>query len=123
MKTTSITRSRIWSALSNGSKPEALVGRILRRPQLLPEIFSGLDQPPARIRFGCAKVLLLTSRRNPKILRPYWKQLIHRLDSDNRILQWSTMLTLGNLATAVSLSRARALLTRLLAPICGPTII
>jgi hypothetical protein len=82
-----------------------------------------VDEQPARIKFGCAKVLVLISEQSPKTLLPNWKQLKARLDSDNKILQWSAMLTLGNLASVTPLPQVKALLPRLLAPIRGPVMI
>jgi len=116
--------SSIWSSLADGSiRPEGLVAQVVARPAHLPEIFAGLDQPKARVKFGCAKVLLLASESSPKAMLPYWEQLKERLGDDNKILQWSAMLTLANLAPNASLPRVEALLPRLLAPIQGPVMI
>jgi hypothetical protein len=44
-------------------------------------------------------------------------------EDENKILQWSAMLTLGNLAVVAPLPDVQGLLPRLLAPIAGPVMI
>src|SRR6266446_2713312 len=125
MKARSISRSsEIWASLTDGSvRAEGLVPQVVSRPALLPEIFAGLNQPKPRVKFGCAKVLLLASESSPKTMLPYWEQLAARVEHENKILQWSAMLTLANLAPVTSLPMVKALLPRLLAPIHGPVMI
>jgi len=124
MKAHSINGSKIWNSLADGTvRAEGLVAQAVGRPALLPQIFAGLEQPKARVKFGCAKVLLLASESSPKTILPYWEQLTARMNHENKILQWSAMLTLANLAPVASLPIVEALLPRLLAPIHGPVMI
>jgi hypothetical protein len=54
---------------------------------------------------------------------PSWRRLVALLEHENKILQWSALLTLGNLAGVASRGRIEALLPRLLAPLRGPVMI
>jgi len=124
MKAHLIDGSQIWTSLADGSvRAEGVVPQVVGRPALLPEIFTGLDQPKARVKFGCAKVLQLLSESSPKLILPHWEQLTARLEHENKILQWSAMLTLANLAPIASVPKVEALLPRLLGPIRGPVMI
>ena len=56
-------------ALASGQfRPETLAQRVAAQPALLTEVFAGLGERQARVKFGCAKVLLLVSERNPALL-------------------------------------------------------
>lgn len=124
MKRSLSSGSSIWAELAGGKvRAEAVAPCVLEKPALLPEIFAGLDERPARVKFGCAKVLFLVSERDPSVLLPFWDQLAARLASENKILMWSAMLTLGHLAKAAPLQKTEALLPRLFRRLHEPVMI
>src|SRR4051812_43748145 len=111
MNTRMITHSLVWSSLAEKkAQPPTIAARVAQKPALLPEVFAGLDERKARIKFGCAKVLLHVSEVDPKLLLPYWNELILQLENENKILKWSAMLILGNVASAAAVSSVQALL-------------
>ena len=121
---TSPIDTQLLPALANGqARPESIAKLVADRPALLADVFAGLGERQTRVKFGCAKVLLLVSERNPGLLQPHWKPLLALLDSENKILQWSALLTLGNLAATTPRPRVKRLLPRVLAPIRGPVMI
>ncbi len=124
MKTSSVADSKIWSSLASGKvRPEIIATRVVEKPGLLTELFPGLDQPQARVKFGCAKILLLVSETRPKLLLPYWEELNPLLKAENKILQWSAILTLGNLGSVASPDQVKGLLPRLCRFLPGPRMI
>jgi hypothetical protein len=62
------------------------------------KLFAGLDAAEPRVRFGCAKALLQLSGRRPAALAPYRRRLVALLDHPNKIIQWTGIRALGNLA-------------------------
>lgn len=70
---------------------------VIEEPKLLSEILDGLSSETARIRLGCAKVLSLTSRKQPVLLYPKIDFFVQLLDSDNSILKWNAVDIIANL--------------------------
>ena len=83
-------------------KVEDLAVRVLRKPDLLPEIFNGISSTNARTRFNSAKILRTISERNPKMLYSNFDFFTELLDSENRILKWIAMDVIGNLTSVDS---------------------
>ncbi len=65
---------------------------------LLPKVLKGLSSSKAAIRYGCAKVLMDLSEEHPERLYQYMDFFIDLLDSKYRILTWSAMAIIANLA-------------------------
>lgn len=49
---------------------EAFADRVAKQPELLPEVFAGLDSEKARIKYGCLKLLRIVSEKHPAALYP-----------------------------------------------------
>ncbi len=79
------------------SKP-ALLQKVRENPDLIPEVLSGLSSPKAAVRYGCAKVLMDLSEKQPERLYPYMDSFTALLDSKYRILVWNAMAIIANLA-------------------------
>jgi len=47
---------------------EEIADKIIKKPELLSEIFQGLSADKARIKYGCAKVLRIISEKEPEVL-------------------------------------------------------
>jgi hypothetical protein len=100
-----------------------IVNRVIRNPELIPEIIEGLGNKKGRIKYGCAKILRLLSEKKPEVLYPRFDFFVGLLDSENNFIKWDAIHVLGNLAAADSESKFEKILDRYLAPIPGPVLI
>jgi len=71
--------------------------RVVKNPDLLPELLDGISSAKARIRFASAKILRMISEKNPEILYPSMDFFVNLLDSENNILRWNAMDIIANL--------------------------
>ena len=76
---------------------EELTKRVIKDPNLLPQIFEGLKAEKANIKYGCLKVLRLISEQQPALLYPYFDFFVKLLDSDVNIFKWGAILVISNL--------------------------
>ncbi len=102
---------------------ETIAEQVIKNPKLLPEILEDQQAKPARIKYGCAKVIRIISERKPKMLYPYTGEFISKLDAENNIEKWQAIAVIGNLAVVDSKDRIDKILTRFLTPIQGPELI
>lgn len=65
---------------------------------LLPTVLKGVSSSKAAIRYGCAKVLIDLSEQHPERVYPYMDFFVDLLDSKHRILTWSALAIIANLA-------------------------
>lgn len=65
---------------------------------LLPTVLKGVSSSKAAIRYGCAKVLIDLSKEHPERVYPYMDFFVDLLDSKHRILTWSALAIIANLA-------------------------
>ena len=72
---------------------------MIKDPSLLPEIFNGISSENPRIKFKSAKILRVVSEKNPEILYSRIDFFVNLLDSENRILKWTTIDVIGNLTS------------------------
>ncbi len=101
----------------------ALANKIAEQPDLLPGVLAGIEEPQAKVKFGCLKALMLLSLTFPALLEPYRERFIRLLDSDNNIFKWNAMQILAHLATVEPDSQFEAIFDQYFAPILGPTMI
>ncbi len=47
---------------------EKIADRVIKKPELLPEIYKGLSADKASLKYGCDKVLRLISEKKPELL-------------------------------------------------------
>jgi hypothetical protein len=73
---------------------------------LLPTVLKGISSSKAAIRYGCAKVLIDLSKEHPERVYPYMDFFVDLLDSKYRILTWSALAIIANLARS---TRTRSL--------------
>lgn len=81
-------------------KPEQAANKVAKNFKLLDEIVEGFFSDKARVKFGCGKILQILSEKYPKKVYPKWDQIVKQLDSENNILKWNALTTLGNLTAA-----------------------
>lgn len=102
---------------------DALAGSIRDEPEAIAVVLGGLDAAPARMRYGCLKVLRRIAERHPTALYPLFDRIAARLDGENSILRWGALLIVGDLAAVDTAAKMEPLLARYLAPIRGPDLI
>jgi hypothetical protein len=66
---------------------------------LLPFLLNGVHSSKAAVRYGCAKVLMDLSEKNPEKLYPYMDSFIDFLESEFRILTWNALAIIANLTS------------------------
>ncbi len=81
-----------------GSKAE-LFKQVEADYGLVPVLLEGTLSPKATIRYGCGSVLMNLSQKHPDNLYPYMDNFIELLDSKHRILTWTAMAAIANLAS------------------------
>lgn len=106
-----------------GADPGRIAGALARNPDRIASIFDGLTAREARVRYGCAKVLLIISEKRPKVLYPHFDSFAALLYSENKIFQWNATWILANLATVDSGKKFEKIFDRYFAPIPGPVMI
>jgi hypothetical protein len=117
-------RPQILIDLAAGAiKPPELAAALLKRPSLWRAVFAALGEPEARLKFGCAKALHLLSPGHADLFLPYWDELCALLTHPNKIIQWTGLLILGDLAPVLSLAQVEELLPRVLSLLPGPVMI
>ncbi len=75
-----------------------LLGMVEKDFGLLSMVLEGTSSPKATIRYGCGKILVDLSEKQPDRLYPYIDSFVKLLDSRHRILTWNAMATIANLA-------------------------
>ena len=76
---------------------EKLTKKIEQDFKLLPNIINAMDSNKASIRYGCGKILMDLSEKNPNELYPFMDKFITYLDSKYRIITLQAMAIIANL--------------------------
>jgi len=91
--------SELLQNLKNKSiTKEELLQKVKQDFGILPEVLNGVASSVPAIRYGCAKVLIDLSEEHPKKLYPYIDSFIVLLNSKYRILTWTAIAIIANLA-------------------------
>jgi hypothetical protein len=77
---------------------QELLQKVKHDFNLLPTVLKGISSSKAAIRYGCAKVLIDLSEEHPERVYPYMDFFVDLLDSKHRILTWSALAIIANLA-------------------------
>ena len=90
--------SRLLQQLAEGAiTKEQLLKSVECDFQLLSIVVEGVSSPKARVRYGCAKVLVDLSAAHPEELYSRMSFFVTLLNSKYRILVWNAMATIANL--------------------------
>jgi len=81
------------------TEAEDIAEKVMKNPNLLPELFVGFSSTSPRIKFGSAKTLRIISERSPELLYSRMDFFADLLDSENNILKWIAMDIIANLTT------------------------
>ena len=106
-----------------GADPGRVADAAARNPEMLASVLEGLAAKEARVRYGCAKVLMIISEKWPSALYPRFDFLAGLLDSENKILQWNATWILANLTAVDTRNKFERVFDRYFAPIPGPVMI
>lgn len=106
-----------------GADVAGIAAKVANRPEMLADVFEGLRADRPRIKYGCAKVLRLISEKSPAALYPQFDRVVALLEADNKILQWTAIIIIGNLAAVDSEAKIEKIAGRYLDPIRGPVMI
>jgi hypothetical protein len=78
---------------------------------------------PGASKFAIGKSLTALSQDQPEVLYPLFDRFAELLDEENKLIKWTALRILGNLAAVDAHARLEAILDRYLAPIAGPEMI
>lgn len=84
----------------DGTRPKDLYKLYISRSPLnyVDTIIKALDFPKKKVQSGSAELASLLSEEHPELLYPHIQQFIKNLDSNEPVLRWEAVCTLGNLA-------------------------
>jgi hypothetical protein len=105
------------------SDKEKIAAKIIKKPELLAEIFAGLNAEQANIKYGCDKILRLISRKAPSLLYPQIDFFINNLDSENTFHKWGAIEIIANLAAVDTDGKFEKAFDKYFAPISGQVLI
>ncbi len=102
---------------------EKLCRRVVRSPERLEDVMSGLEHDSLAVKYGCSSLLRMISDRKPEMLVDHWKEFTKQLESETSYLRWDAISIVANLAGAVNKRRLDTILERYLEPIQGPVLV
>ncbi|HEX9974112.1 MAG TPA: hypothetical protein VGD14_18730, partial [bacterium] len=102
---------------------EAITDNVIQNPDLLPEIFQGLNAEKANVKYGCLKVLRLISEQQPAMLYPHFNFFVDLLDSEVTFFKWGTILIIANLTSVDLNDKFEKIFDKYFAPITGHVMI
>jgi hypothetical protein len=106
--------NRLYSSLAAAkTDAEAVAAGVIEDEKLLEHVFQGISNSRAHVKFGCSKSLLLLSEKHPELLYPQTERVAELFKDDNRIMKWTAITVIGNLAAVDRENRVRRLLPKL----------
>jgi len=105
------------------SAKEAIAAKVVQKPELLAEIFEGLNAEQANIKYGCDKILRLISEKAPALLYPQFDFFANNLKSENNFLKWGAIHVIANLAAVDAENKVERIFDGYFAPLSGPVLI
>jgi hypothetical protein len=106
-----------------GSDKKKIARTVIENPELVDDLVQGLGAGEARVKYGCSKVLLLVSEKEPRIIYPRIDLFFDLLDSQNNILRWTAITVIANLASVDKGGKIEEHFDLYFAPIVGPVLI
>jgi hypothetical protein len=88
------------NAILIDASAETIAAEIMEGNQILESVFHGISNGAPRLKFRCAKSLILLSEKRPALLYSKMAEILNLLESKNQILKWNAIIVLGNLASA-----------------------
>jgi len=75
-----------------------LLRMVEKNPELIPTVVKGVSSPKAAVRYGCSKVLVDISERQPEALYPFFDLFVNLLGRRYRVLTWNATAIIANLS-------------------------
>jgi hypothetical protein len=86
-------------------RAEDIAEKTMKNPDFLSEIFNGISSENPRVKFNSAKILRITSGKDPQKLYSKFDFFVNLLDSENNIIKWNAMDVIADLTTIDSQKR------------------
>ena len=102
---------------------EKIAEQVIQQPELLSDVFNGLEAKKASLKSGSEKVLRIISEKKPELLYPKIDFFIKNLNNENNFLKWGAIRVIGNLTTVDNKNRFEAIFDKYFSPISGPVLI
>jgi len=91
---------------------EELLNRVNQDFSLIPLLLTGASHSKATVRYGCSKILVELSEKNPEKLYSHFDLFIDLLDSKYRILKWNALAIIANLTNVDAEKRFDAIFNK-----------
>jgi len=92
----------ILSELEKKTEAEDLAEKVMKNPNLLPELLNWISLTNPRVKYGSAKILRILSEKDPCMLYSRMDFFEDLLGSENNILKWTAIDVIANLTTVDS---------------------
>lgn len=76
--------------------------------------FEDLSSTDPKVKYGCSRNLIAISESNPVALYPHLKVFVDLLKNENKILKWTGIIVIGNLAKVDSKGKIDYLIAKLI---------
>ena len=96
---------------------------VIKSPEVLKYLVSGLNEAHAGIKYGCNNTLLILSEKKPEIIYPYFDVFKENLKSENKFIKWSVILIIANLTRCDNNKKFDEIFNSYFSEITGPVMI
>lgn len=106
-----------------GIEIEQVAEDVIASPEVIPDLFEGLENKKGTIRFGCEKIVRIISEKQPELIYPYFDRVESLLDSDNNILKWGALIIISNLSSVDMDKKIDRIFKKYFTPVTGKNMI
>jgi hypothetical protein len=106
-----------------GADINAIADQLIEKSRQITGLVEALQTEQSAKKFAYEKTLRLVSEKRPRLIYPYFDVFIGLLDSDNSILKWGAIITIGNLAAVDKKNKFEAIFKKYYAPVAGPALV
>ncbi len=109
--------------IPKGRDLKQVADMVIKSPEVLKYLVSGLNETDARIKYGCNNTLLILSEKKPEIIYPYFDVFKDYLKSENKFIKWSAILITANLTRCDNKKKFDEVFNSYFSEIKGPVMI
>ena len=106
-----------------GGDLKQVADMVIKSPEVLKYLVSGLNEAHAGIKYGCNNTLLILSEKKPEIIYPYFDVFKDYLKSENKFIKWSVILIIANLTRCDNNKKFDDIFNSYFSEITGPVMI
>ena len=117
------TESPLNKIAVKGADHEAIAKQMIATNTDIALLLDGMSEKPARLKFGCEKVLMILSATNPEKVFPFFDRIVEFLECENKILKWGAIQIIANLAPADKNGRFAPIFARYYSAITGSDMV